>query len=426
MSETQLPSHWKVVKLGDACQKTTLTNPCKKPEKSFNYIDVSSVSNDFYRITSTKEILGKEAPSRARKLVRKNDVIFATVRPTLKRVAMIPLELDGQVCSTGFCILRTIPECLDAAYLYFYLLTEKVTKRVELLQKGATYPAINDSDLFAELIYLPPLPEQRAIALTLRTIQKAKETRQRELELERERKAALMQYLFTYGATSVDDINRVELQLTQVGYVPKNWGLQRCGQVCETISVGVVVKPASHYVKKGVPAFRSLNIKEDRLSIDNLVFFAQEANDTILAKSKLKTSDVLIVRTGYPGTSCVVPPEFDGANCIDLVFARPKKEVITSEYLSRYFNSPEGKRQALASKTGLAQQHLNVSAVQRCLIPIPPIQEQKQITNVLNACVRKITALEKEISTLDELFRAMLSELMTGRLSTQPLIAQEN
>lgn len=217
MNEKQLPSHWQVMKLGDACQKTTLTNPCKKPNDLFTYIDVSSVSNESYRITSIKEILGKEAPSRARKLVQKEDVIFATVRPTLKRVAMIPLELDGQVCSTGFCVLRVVPECLNATYLYFYLLTEKVYKRVELLQKGATYPAINDSDLCAELIYLPPLPEQRAIAHTLRTIQKAKEARQRELELERERKAALMQHFFTYG------IRNEPTKQTEIGEIPESW-----------------------------------------------------------------------------------------------------------------------------------------------------------------------------------------------------------
>lgn len=65
---------------------------------------------------------------------------------------------------------------------------------------------------------------------------------------------------------------------------------------------------------------------------------------------------------------------------------------------------------------------LGTSSLQAIQIPLPEIEEQRLIANVLHGCARKITALEKEISTLDELFRAMLSELMTGRLSTQPLI----
>ena len=88
-------------------------------------------------------------------------------------------------------------ELLESNFLYYYLLTEGVTDRVDGLQKGATYPAISDSDLFNQTILLPSLPEQRAIAQALRAVQGAREARLREVALERERKAALMEHLFT-------------------------------------------------------------------------------------------------------------------------------------------------------------------------------------------------------------------------------------
>ncbi|MEO1558336.1 MAG: restriction endonuclease subunit S [Cyanobacteria bacterium J06632_19] len=330
------------------------------------------------------------------------------------------LPLDFGVATTEVIPIKGIPSLSDREFLAYYLLRQDIRNELAQKMEGSTGRQRLSKTILEKLeIPLPPLPEQKSIAHTLRTIQKAKQTRQRELELERERKAALMQYLFTHGTQSYN--NKAELQNTKIGYIPKHWYIEQCKNICEKISVGVVVKPASHYVEKGVPAFRSLNIKEDRISTDKLVFFSEEANNNTLSKSKLRTGDVLIVRTGYPGTSCVVPPEFEGANCIDLVFARPKTEVITSEYLSRYFNSSEGKRQALAAKTGLAQQHLNVNAVQRCLIPIPSLQEQNQITDVLIACDRKISSLEKEIAILDELFHAMLEQLMTGKISTKHL-----
>ncbi len=76
------------------------------PESEFRYIDLSSVDRVTHAIGETLPITEEDAPSRAQQIVKKNDVIFGTTRPMLKRYAMIPDELDGQICSTGFCVLR--------------------------------------------------------------------------------------------------------------------------------------------------------------------------------------------------------------------------------------------------------------------------------------------------------------------------------
>jgi type I restriction enzyme S subunit len=159
-----------------------------------------------------------------------------------------------------------------------------------------------------------------------------------------------------------------------------------------------------------------MNIREDSLETDELVYFSQEANDTILTKSKLRTGDVLIVRTGYPGTSCIVPEEYDGANCIDLVIARPRFEAVESGFLSRFFNSDAGKRQVFSAKHGLAQQHLNVGAVKRTSIPVPPLGEQREIADALSAIDRKLGLHTKERAALNALFRTLLHQLMTARI----------
>src|SRR5206468_2186449 len=127
--------------------------------------------------------------------------------------------------------------------------------------------------------------------------------------------------------------------------------------------------------------------REDRLVADDLVYFSQADNAGALSKSKLRAGDVLIVRTGYPGTSCVVPKEFDGANCIDIIFARPGPYV-ESAYLSRFLNSDAGKTQATSSSHGLAQQHLNVGAVKRILVALPDLDEQREIVESLAAVDR--------------------------------------
>ncbi len=152
---------WSEVPLGQVCLRTELADPTKRPDDTFTYVDVSSVSNQSFSIEKTNELTGKEAPSRARKVIRCDDIIFATVRPTLRRIALVPHWLDGQICSTGYCVVRPDSLRLLPGYAYFYLLSEKVAQRVEGMQKGATYPAISDADLLSLSIPLPPLPEQR-------------------------------------------------------------------------------------------------------------------------------------------------------------------------------------------------------------------------------------------------------------------------
>lgn len=87
----------------NAISKLEITN------LSFEYVDVSAVSNELWKIMATTQYTGATAPSRARKPVQKQDVIFAIVRPTLKRVAVVPDHLDGQIVSTAFCVLRSDP-----------------------------------------------------------------------------------------------------------------------------------------------------------------------------------------------------------------------------------------------------------------------------------------------------------------------------
>ena len=100
------PEVWKEVRLGDIISPLTTVNPTKQPLVEIEYIDVSSVNRENLTIQNTSILLGSKAPSRARRLVHAGDVIFATVRPTLKRIAIIPESLDGAVCSTGYFVLR--------------------------------------------------------------------------------------------------------------------------------------------------------------------------------------------------------------------------------------------------------------------------------------------------------------------------------
>jgi type I restriction enzyme S subunit len=158
---------WEEKILGEVLIKTETIDPTKKPNEEFIYLDVSSVNKETKEIENANVLLGKDAPSRARKLVKTNDVIFATVRPTHSRVALITPEYDGQVCSTGYFVLRA-KELLSNNLVYYFLLTYNFNKQMEKLQKGANYPAVTDSEVKSIYISFPKfLDEQKNIVQKL-------------------------------------------------------------------------------------------------------------------------------------------------------------------------------------------------------------------------------------------------------------------
>jgi type I restriction enzyme S subunit len=187
---TQRGKGWTEKRLGEVLQKTKTINPRQSPETEFDYIDVSSVSNSTFHIEQTQRLKGIDAPSRARKLVMANDVLFATVRPTLKRIAIVPEHLDNQVCSTGYFVLR--PKAgVDHRYIFYSLFTEGFMGAMEKLQKGASYPAVTDGEVRSQLIPIPPFPDQQRIVGILDKL--TKDTRR--LESIYQRKLAALEEL---------------------------------------------------------------------------------------------------------------------------------------------------------------------------------------------------------------------------------------
>lgn len=157
---------WQSKTLGEVLEKTETVSPLQSPETEFEYIDVSSVSNTTFQIEQTQRLKGKDAPSRARKLVKTDDVIFATIRPTLRRIAIVPPHLDKQVCSTGYFVLRPKPN-LNHRFVYYWLFAEEFMGQMEVLQKGASYPAVTDKEIRDQVIPFPSLPEQQRIVTLL-------------------------------------------------------------------------------------------------------------------------------------------------------------------------------------------------------------------------------------------------------------------
>jgi type I restriction enzyme S subunit len=142
-------------------------DPGISPEAPFKYVDISSVDVETGIIARPQELTGEEAPSRARKVIRAYDIIISTCRPTRGAIAVIPEDLHGEICSTGFSVIRARPN-VNPFYLHFALRLESTLEQFRKWSTGSSYPAILDEDVARTLIPLPDAPSQDAIARLVR------------------------------------------------------------------------------------------------------------------------------------------------------------------------------------------------------------------------------------------------------------------
>lgn len=155
-----------------------------------------------------------------------------------------------------------------------------------------------------------------------------------------------------------------------------------------TLTVGFVGTMAKHYTESGVPLLRSLNIKPFKIVGNDMKYVSAEFSNSI-SKSILHKGDVIIVRTGIPGTCCVVPGEYDGCNCSDVVIVHPNTSLVDPHYLAAFINV-WGQRQVQNNKVGAIQQHFNVHSAEEMLIFLPDLDVQKRIAAVIIALNSKI------------------------------------
>ncbi len=153
------PKGWAVGRIAEVCAKCSTRDPRKTAESRFIYIDISAVDPSRGQIVGHKEIIGAKAPSRARQVVHSGDVVISTVRPNLRATALIPNELDKQICSTGFCVIRPT-EHMTSAFLYALARSNWFVEHLMKKVRGAQYPAVTDKDIFGLNIPVPPIKNQ--------------------------------------------------------------------------------------------------------------------------------------------------------------------------------------------------------------------------------------------------------------------------
>lgn len=154
-----IPKHWKTSPLKyEVDYNTDTLSDDTDPDYEFTYIEISDV-NYSTGITPSQRVTFKNSPSRARRILRKNDVIVSTVRTYLRAVGVVEFDEADLIGSTGFCVLTTKKD-LNYKYLSYMVKTEWFISHVISNSEGVSYPAINSSDLVNLRVLVPPVTEQ--------------------------------------------------------------------------------------------------------------------------------------------------------------------------------------------------------------------------------------------------------------------------
>jgi type I restriction enzyme S subunit len=367
---------WQTKTLGEVLEKTETVNPVQSPNTEFDYIDVSSVSNTTFEIEETQRLKGKDAPSRARKLVRTNDIIFATIRPTLQRIAVVPEHLDKQVCSTGYFVLRP-KQGIDHRFVFYSLFTEDFTRQMESLQKGASYPAVTDGDVRAQEIPVPPLAEQQRIVGLLdeafEGLATAKANAQKNLQNAR---ALFESHLHVEHAEKA--------------------------MLGDLVHIKTGKLDANAAVEGG--KFPFFTCSRDIFAIDTYAFDCE----AILLAGNNAVGDFNVKH--YNG-------KFNAYQRTYVITVNEKKRVL---YRFLYFQMLKSLKKFKAQSVGAGTKFLKLGMIKELEIELPSLDEQQRIVSTMDALTEQTQRLarlyERKLAALEALKKSLLHQAFTGEL----------
>jgi len=391
-----LPEEWEIARLGEV---TVLTMGQSPPSSTYNRVGQG------IPFLQGKAEFGTIYPaplkwcSQPQRIAERGSVLISVRAPVG----------DVNIADRVYCIGRGLAaiagtDNLDSWFLFYQLIFSK--QRLEEKGTGSTFKSINKGILQNFPIPLPPLPEQRAIAHVLRTVQRAKEATERVIAALKELKKSLMRHLFTYGPAPLDQADQVPLQETEIGPLPAHWRVVKLGEV--------VVLRKGTVSPTEVPNARYVGLEHLDPGEINIRSFGL-AKETKSAKSVFKAGDILYGKL-RPYLDKAAIAEWDGVCSTDILVLVNIEEKIEVFFLVYLMHSSYVLLYAIATTTGVNHPRTSWKALSNAIVPLPPLSEQREIARILQTVDRKIEAEENRKAALDALFKTLLHHLMTGKI----------
>ena len=380
-----------MVKLGDVCEKKIETVKTTYTGK-IDYIDISSVDNQRKEITQTQSMLFEDAPSRAKQQVFPGDIIVSTVRPNLNAVALITEHSDNiLVASTGYCVLRCLPN-VHTKYIFYFCQSPAFIEKLVMQAAGASYPAVTSNIVKECVIPLPPLTEQRKIAAVLDKVSDLIAKRRQQLDkLDLLIKARFVEMFGVYPAN------------------PMGWEIGTIRDIVTEVRYGSS-RPAVDGGK--YPYLRMNNITyggELDLSDTKRI----DIPDNELEKCTVRRGDVLFNRTNSKelvGKTCVYDRDEMMVLAGFVIRIRVTDRVLP-EFLSAFLNTDFSKQMLFGMcKTAIGQANINAQELQNIGLYLPPVELQRRFVQFKKETDKSKLAIQKSLERLEILKKALMQK----------------
>ena len=412
--------NWKIVRLADCVRiRYGLGQPPKAKDGGIPMVRATDIKHGHVVGDRIVQVDPRAVPHTRDAFLVDGDVIVVRSGAYTGDVGLYEGQWDQAIAGYDL-VVSPANDRLYGPYLAAYLRSNNVQAYFRSQRDRSAQPHLNADQLARVVVPIPPIEEQHAIVRLLSAVESAVDSRRREMALEHEQRLALLQELFAHGT------RRRSLRDTSLGSRPEDWGVSTLGETALFFQYGTSENCSAD--PSGLPVLRIPNVIGGRVDSADLKYL--RAKTTTKQSLSLARGDILFVRTNgqrkYIGRSAVYegqPPDAIFASY--LIRTRLKPDVLLPQFFQAFSESQAARLQLISRASGAADGKFNINTqtLRTLEVPITSVDEQREIVAVLSACDAKIAALDREISMHEELFRAFLEELISGRLGTEPLIA---
>jgi type I restriction enzyme S subunit len=412
-----LPKEWRVVRLGevfDILQGKSLSAKQNKGVRPRPFLRTSNVYWGYLDL-SKLDVMDFTEEEEQKFALQYGDLLVCE-GGDVGRTAMWEGQMQGVYYQNHLHRLRTRDNNVHPVFVMYWLQAAfTLLNLYSGLSNKTTIPNLSQGRLAAFPIPLPPLPEQRAIAHVLRTVQRAKEATEGVIAALKELKKSLMQHLFTYGPVPIDQTDQVRLKETEIGPLPEEWEVVSLGELFE-IQQGKALSPRARTGGRKRPFLRTANVLWGRIDLgvlDEMHFDEEEE-----ARLALVPGDLLVCEGGDIGRTAIwegqLPLVLYQNHLHRLRPARAGVDPLFYMYWMQAAWLLLGLYGGAGNKTTIP--NLSRSRLAAFPVPLPALPEQRAIAETLRTLDRKIEREESRKRALEALFKTLLHDLMTAKI----------